>query len=142
MIDTIMNYFFGMLPKDTEIVLKGRCAVNINMEDADICTIFSNLFQNAVEEITENSICNAKIIVEVYKGEQYINYIIKNSIHAQFDNNDINKNGLPKSHKSDAKSHGIGMINVKRAIEKYNGRFEWIQKEDYFSVNVVLPVKK
>ena len=34
------------------------------------------------------------------------------------------------------------MINVKRAIEKYNGRFEWIQKEDYFSVNVVLPVKK
>ncbi|MCI9416940.1 MAG: GHKL domain-containing protein [Eubacterium sp.] len=142
MIDTIMNYFFGMLPKDTEIVLKGRCAVNINMEDADICTIFSNLFQNAVEEITENRICNAKIIVEVYKGDQYINYIIKNSIHAQFDNNDINKNGLPKSHKSDAKSHGIGMINVKRAIEKYNGRFEWIQKEDYFSVNVVLPVKK
>lgn len=142
MIDTIMNYFFGMLPKDTEIILKGRSTVNINMEDADICTIFSNLFQNAVEEITENHICNAKIIVEVHKGEQYINYNIKNSIHAQFDNDDINKNGLPKSHKSDAKSHGIGMLNVKSAIEKYNGRFEWTQKEDYFSVNVVLPVKK
>jgi len=46
MVDIIMNYFFGMLPQDVHIELKGRCPVNIDMNDTDMCTVFSNLFQN------------------------------------------------------------------------------------------------
>ncbi len=142
MVDIIMNYFFGMLPQDVHIELKGRCPVNIDMNDTDICTVFSNLFQNSVEEIIENNIGNAKIYFEVYKGKYFVQYVIKNSVHAKINEKYVNKNGLPISHKADIKNHGIGMLNTKNTVEKYNGKFEWTQEKDYFCVSVVLPLKQ
>lgn len=141
MLDTIMNYFFGMLPENVVIEIKGRCPVDIAITDTDVCTIFSNLFQNAVEEIVENSIENAKIIIEVLKGNKYVEYKVINSISYKIDESIIDKNGLPRSHKIDKRNHGIGMINVKEAVEKNGGCFDWSWKDGYFCVDVVLPLK-
>ena len=141
MVDTIMNYFFGMLPKDVKIIIKGRCLTEIDMEDTDVCTIFSNLFQNAVEEIVENHIPDMYIIIEVQKGKRYVKYSIINSLVHKIDKEAIDKNGFPKSHKPDKRNHGIGMLNVKNAIEKGVGNFEWYQKEGYFCVEVILLLK-
>lgn len=141
MVDTIMNYFVGMFPKDAIVQVKGRCPVIIDMEDTDVCTIFSNLFQNAVEEIKENNIVNSRIIIDVYKGRQYVEYRIKNSIFKEIDEVHIDKNGLPKSCKRDKRNHGIGMINIKNAVERGGGKFEWTQNNGYFCVSVILPIK-
>ena len=54
----------------------------------------------------------------------------------------INKNGLPRSNKSDKKNHGIGMGNVKKAVERNNGKFEWYQEKEYFGVSIILPIKE
>lgn len=140
MVDTIMNHFFGMLPDDVEITIKGRCPVEINMKDTDVCTVFSNVFQNAVEEIIENEIKDAKVMIEVQKGKQYAGYKVKNSLITKIDEKSIDRNGLPKSHKDDKKNHGIGMLNVRKAVERYNGKFEWYQEQGYFCVKIVLPV--
>lgn len=141
MVDTIINYYFGMLSDTVNIEIRGKCPVIIDVEDIDLCTIFSNIFQNAVEEIIENNIKNAHIIVEVRKGKQYVEYNIRNSLSLELDEKCINKYGLPKSHKQDKRNHGIGMVNIKNAIEKNHGKFEWKQEKGYFCVNVVLPIK-
>ncbi len=141
MVDTIMNYFFGMLSKDVKIIIKGRCLTEIDMEDTDVCTIFSNLFQNAVEEIVENHIPDMCIIIEVQKGKRYVKYSIINSLVHKIDKEAIDKNGFPKSHKPDKRNHGIGMLNVKNAVEKGVGNFEWYQREGCFCVEVILPLK-
>ena len=141
MVDTIMNYFFGMLPENVKIDIKGKCPVIIDMDETEVCTVFSNIFQNAVEEITENNILDAEIIVEISKGKQYIEYIIKNTLTTKIGKDFIDKNGLPKSHKPDKRNHGIGMVNVKKAIERNNGKFEWDQSGRMFCVYVVLPIK-
>ncbi len=141
MVDTIMNYFCGMIPKSVNVEIKGRCPVEIDMEDTDVCTIFSNLFQNAVEEIIENKINNAKIIVGIQRGKQYVMYSIKNSLVTEIYENNISKMGLPKSHKKDKHNHGIGMVNAKSTIERNSGKFEWYQVEGYFCVNIILPIK-
>lgn len=141
MVDTIMNYFIGMLPDNVNIEIRGKCPVIIDVKDTDICTIFSNIFQNAIEEIEENKIKNAHLIIEVCKGQQYVEYKIRNSLSLQIDEKSINKYGLPKSHKLDKRNHGIGMINMKTAIEKYHGKFEWKQEKGYFCVRVILPIK-
>lgn len=142
MVDIIMNHFFSMLPDDTEIVIRDRCPVEFNIEDTEICTIFSNIFQNAIEEITENSGENAKIIVAVQKGKEYVEYNVKNSLFSTIDIRHINKNGLPQSHKPDKKNHGIGMVNVKKAVERNHGRFEWYQEKGNFGVRIILPIKR
>ncbi len=141
MVDIIMNYFFGMLSKDVKIIVLGKCPVVIDIQDIDICTIFSNIFQNAVEEILENNIKNAYIAVYVHKGNHYVEYDIKNSLYKQINENYVDKNGFPKSHKNDKHNHGIGMLNVKKTIEKNRGKFKWYQNKDSFCVNVVLPIK-
>ncbi len=141
MVDTIMNYFFSMLPESIEIKIKGRCLVTIDIEESDICTIFSNIFQNAAEEIVENNILNAKIIVVIHKGKQFVEYKIRNSILTRINEKNIDKNGLPKSHKLDKQNHGIGMINIKNTVERNHGKFEWNQYDGYFNVIVILPIK-
>ncbi len=141
MVDTIMNYFFAMLSENVTIKIIGRCPIRFDMEDTDVCTIFSNIFQNAVEEIMENKLENAKIIIKVQKGKSYAEYVIKNSMSAQINKENIDKNGLPKSHKSDKRNHGIGMLNLKHTVEKNCGSFQWYQEENYFCVNIILPIQ-
>ncbi len=141
MIDIIMNYYFNMLSGDVNIIISGKCPVIIDMEDIDVCTIFSNIFQNAVEEIIENNIKDASIIIEIQKGQQYVEYIIKNSLVSEITEKTIDKNGLPKSHKLDKRNHGIGMVNLKNTVERNHGIFKWNQKNGYFVINVTLPIK-
>lgn len=141
MVDTIMNYFFSMLPQSVVIQIIGRCPIELDIDDIDLCTIFSNSFQNAVEEILENNILDAKMIVKVKKGRQYVEYSIKNTSVMKINPEYINTNGLPKSHKTDQRNHGIGMLNTKETIEKNHGRFEWFQEDGFFCVNIVLPLK-
>ena len=141
MVDTIMNYFFGMLSKETRIFIKGKCPVEIDMDDTEICTIFSNIFQNVVEEIKGNNAFNAEIILEIQRGKRYVEYNIKNTLFNTIDKKLIDKNGFPKSRKSDKREHGIGMTNVKRAIERVSGKFDWKEEGGYFCVKIVLPIK-
>ena len=77
----------------------------------------------------------------VHKGNHYVEYDIKNSLYKQINENYVDKNGFPKSHKNDKHNHGIGMLNVKKTIEKNRGKFKWYQNKDSFCVNVVLPIK-
>lgn len=141
MVDTIMNYLFSMLPDNIEIVIESKVPVVFDVEDTDVCTIFSNIFQNAVEEITEHNINSPKIVITIHKGKEFVEYVVKNSISKDIDKTDINKNGLPKSHKQDKRNHGIGMLNVKETVEKNHGSFEWFQSHGYFCVSIILPVK-
>lgn len=141
MIEIIMNYFFGMLPKGVKIEIRGKCPVVFNMEETDVCTIFSNLFQNAVEEIIENGLVEATIIIEVHKGIEYVEYNIKNTMVSELDEKSIDNSGLPKSHKLDKQNHGIGMLNVKNTVERNYGKFKWKQNDGYFCVDVILPIK-
>ncbi len=141
MIDIIMNYYFGMLPKDVEIIIKGRSPIEFDIDETDICTIFSNLFQNIIEEITENHIKKSKISIEIHKGRQYVEYRIINTLSAKINDNRINKHGLPKSHKLNKRNHGIGLLNVKTSVERNYGNFKWYQEENQFIVCIILPIK-
>ena len=142
MVEIIMNYFFAMLPENTEIIIEDICPVEFDAEDTEVCTIFSNIFQNAIEEIMEYPAENAEIIIAVQKGKEYVEYNIKNSLFTVIDKKYIHKNGLPRSNKSDKKNHGIGMGNVKKAVERNKGKFEWYQENGYFGVSIILPIKE
>lgn len=46
------------------------------------------------------------------------------------------KNGMPVSDKG--KNHGIGLLNVKRSIEKYDGDMTFHQQDDVVVVDLLL----
>lgn len=106
---------------------------NINMDflDAiDATTIFGNLIDNAIEA------------AEKADGERYIRIRImplQEMVLVRIENNSLPlkwKNGMPVSEKG--KNHGIGLLNVKRSIKKYDGDISFQQKNDMVIVDLLL----
>lgn len=141
-LDMIMNYFGGQFAEEVEIVIVGRTPVVLEMKEADICTVFSNIFQNIVEEMQEAKPDTARVEINIEKGKEFVKYEIKNTIHNDSPLLVDAKTGLPKTQKPNQQNHGIGLVNVKTVIERNHGKFAWNQKKGIFCVSVILPIKK
>lgn len=93
--------------------------------DLDITTIFANLLDNAVEEGKGKKDFRIQI-----RGEQIQDFIIIKIT------NPFVKNAM--SGKSSKPGHeGLGLQNVRRAVEKYHGDMEIRQEEGNFSVTLL-----
>ena len=111
----------GFLPKDID-----------GMDIYDICSIFFNLMNNAVEE-SERILPSrpwVKIETAVYNG--LFRLLIENSAEGQKDTKKI------QTQKADAREHGIGLGNVKRVVEKYNGQIDIKSTTDTYSVEIMI----
>lgn len=53
--DSIMNYYLPQLGQDVTIKVVGKCEEELEIKEFELCTIFSNLVKNAVEEIQRQS---------------------------------------------------------------------------------------
>lgn len=104
----------------------------------DITTIFSNLLDNAVDACIE--IENAPKEIEIVLCQKM------GLISLRITNTCVSKGAeLPKKWHSTKKNHtGIGLYNVKKAVEKYEGIVSIKTKQKLFQVSVTLPfdVKK
>ena len=100
------------------------------LEAIDATTIFGNLIDNAIEA------------AEKVTGDKYISINIspyQEMILIKIENTSLPlkwKNGLPVSEKG--KNHGIGLLNVKRSIEKYDGDMTFHQQDDIVTVDLLL----
>ncbi|MEG1131562.1 MAG: ATP-binding protein [Romboutsia sp.] len=103
----------------------------------DVCTIFSNLIDNAIEAC-EKLECNKSYII---LKSSYIN---ENFFVMKIENSKINdieiKSGNLLTDKEDRLTHGIGLENVKRAVYKYNGEIDINYEDDKFIVKILIPL--
>ena len=106
------------------------------VENSDFCTVFANLLDNAIEGARK------------YHGNRYVNIEanVRNGFLALSVVNPVNekvivKNNRVKTSKSDARNHGIGLRNVERTAEKYNGQLLLSCDEKEFSADVSLKLK-
>ena len=96
------------------------------ISDIDMTTIFSNLFDNAVDACMELS-----------KSQRYISFVLKMQIGliaVKMTNPCADNNGSRRSTKE--KHMGIGLLNVKKAVDKYDGIFKIKHSEGQFSVSI------
>ncbi len=106
---------------------------------ADVCSIFSNMIDNAIEacEKIENNNIVKKIKI---KGT-----IVKKLYVIKCENTKTNKvelkNGLAITDKKDKFLHGVGISSMKTSIEKYNGNLEVNDLENKFLVNICIPLR-
>lgn len=106
--------------------------VNLDFIDSiDITTIFGNLLDNAVEAC-ENAENNRKITVEIGVYHEMVSIRVKNTCSSVIKW----KNGQPVSEKG--KNHGIGLLNVRYSIEKYDGNMKLREKNGVFIVDIFL----
>ena len=106
---------------------------NINMdflEAIDATTIFGNLIDNAIEA-AEKVNEDRYIQISISPYQEMVLVRIKNtSLPLKW------KNGMPVSEKG--KNHGVGLVNVKRSIEKYDGDISFQQTNGIVTVDLLL----
>ena len=105
-----------------------------HIEPIDVCTIFSNLLDNAIEATV-----NAKEPFICVEGTQHTNYCmikVANTVPKPL----IIKNNHLSTTKPEKKHHGLGIPGVKSVIHKYNGDCVLSCENTLFCVKIILPM--
>ena len=121
---------------NTTIIFKG--VINKNeIDNIDLCIIFGNAIDNAIEACQKFSFDIKKEINIVIKHlNHFMIIIITNPVTSQIQikNNDIN------STKDDSKNHGFGIKSIKKIIDKYSGELEITNINNIFTLKVYLSI--
>lgn len=117
--------------------------VDINFEKCqfisiiDVCSIFSNILDNAIEAS-----------LKVKDNNRYIKIrgnIVKNYFVLKCKNSKVNllkRNGNKIiSGKKDKYLHGIGLKSVESSLKKYNGEFIFYDYDYEFEINIYIPIE-
>lgn len=107
------------------------------IEMTDICTIFSNLLDNAIEaskNIEDEE--NKKIFIKDTIVNKF--YLIK--IENNKKNIIIKKENRIITSKKDDFLHGLGLQSVRNAVEKYNGNMDINDSENVFEIIIYIPL--
>lgn len=108
----------------------------LDMNEIDICNLFTNILDNSIEASQKTEGKYIKICVYqknnyvVIKCENTYNQIIKKD-----------RNGNLKSTKTEQKKHGHGMKIIKGIVNKYKGEIDIQIKENTFLVMIIFRKK-
>ena len=108
------------------------------MDVMDICSIFGNLLDNAIEcELTIQDKKKRLIHLAVYAKRDFL--VIQCGNYCE-DTPEF-QDGLPVSTKGDGAYHGFGVKSIRRAAEKYGGTMTIHTRDSWFELNIVIPIK-
>lgn len=107
------------------------------MHVTDICAIFGNALDNAIENtVMLEKVEKRMIHVSLSKQRQFTLIKIENYCESELD---IGKNKIPITTKIDKKNHGYGLQSIIYATEKYNGSVSFDIRNNWFELIVLFP---
>ena len=130
-LDAIIQEMFELAARDgIQVTWKGTLGERVDIRIFDLCTIFSNLLLNAIEacRFVDGT---RSIESEVYRYEHSIYIKIRNTIPQKTVIDMVSK-------KADRKNHGLGVENVRKAVETYHGTLTYTFEEAYCIAEVLL----
>lgn len=117
-----------------------KCSGNFNplsLDDVDLCIIFGNALDNAIEAcekiVTETE---KNISVTITQQNHILNVIITNPI---YETPVLEKNTIETS-KKDSDNHGFGLYSINRTIKKYDGTYSISCTDTTFSIQICLSI--
>ena len=109
----------------------GKIGASLDINDYDLCTIVSNLLDNALEYCQKNNF--SYIEVNLYQDDNFILFEFKNQVTQDF----TMKHFGEKSTKKDS-NHGLGISNVKEALSNNRGKLTYELIDGFLSCKVII----
>lgn len=108
-------------------------------KDTALCSVFSNLIDNAIEACERSGIAGAEIRVRVSILQEYLYIGVVNPLPAGADEKEILK---LNSSKEDAAAHGYGTKIVRKIAEHYNGYVTYSVEKGRFIAEVMFDIMR
>ncbi|MBR6401895.1 MAG: GHKL domain-containing protein [Eubacterium sp.] len=134
-VDAVINELVAqMKPANTEFKFDGLLRHRDDVSDFDLCVIFYNVIQNAIEASLKVEESARKIFVKVK--------MIGDKIGVQISNN-TDLTSLPSDEerfttKEDKENHGYGNLNVKDVVDKYDGIYVTEIDNGQYVVDIII----
>ena len=132
-VDAVIHFYAGELrekgiPFECDMMLPQ----NIGISDTDLCKIYGNLLENAIEASEKEE--NKRIKLRINRSNEYICMLVSNLY-----NGEIKKGHSGYySRKREFKDTGIGLSSVSAVVEKYDGRMEVDHTNGEFNVFIMM----
>lgn len=110
------------------------------IEMIDVCSIFSNILDNAIEACNKISDANISKSIKI-RGTIVKKYFVIKCENSKIDKVVVKKNKLITT-KKDKEFHGIGIESVKNSLKKYDGELEFKDLENEFIVKIYIPLQE
>lgn len=135
-VDYILSQkMFHAKQRQIEVSANVEYPKDCSIEPVDLCTILTNLLDNAIEGTErETEQAERRINITIRRIHQFILIRISNrSVSSP-----VIQNGRLVTTKKNKQHHGWGMKSVISAAEKYNGAVEYSYEDFMFTVSVML----
>lgn len=107
------------------------------MHVMDICSIFGNVLDNAIEHVTLIPEKEKRLIhVTVASRKNFVLIKVENYCDTPVYKDD---RALIKTTKADKDNHGFGLSSIRAAAEKYGGVVDFGQQNDWFYLTILIP---
>lgn len=133
-IDSIINYKLNeAIKRDIAVTVEAKLPSDINVSSLDIVVILGNLLDNAIEAASKVK-NNKKIDIRI----RYQDSILFINIQNDFDKLIVLEEGrimTPEKYKANER---IGLKNIEKILEKYNGLMNIHEKDDKFTADIIM----
>lgn len=133
-LDTILAAKADLFERfEIDVKMEGELTRLVKMESVDICILFSNLIDNAIEACSK------------FQGDRYLRISVTESPNVMMITltnpivGDLLRDGeIIRTTKAEENCHGIGLQNVVEIVTKYNGEYYIEAQEREFCIKLVL----
>lgn len=102
------------------------------LNNYEIASLFGNLLDNAMEAAKKASA--KEIVLEVSKHGDNVYIFMKNTIAASV----LEKNKHLRTTKADKEYHGLGINNITKVVNSYNGVIRYFEESGYFCCEILI----
>lgn len=119
---------------NADIIFEGHIPTDI-VSPADLCIIFGNTLDNAIEACEELPSGMVKNInVNCKYGKDFVFIDISNPTKKE----KLRKGKIIETTKSDKENHGFGLYSLSKVLKKYDGSFETSIENNIFTIEIEL----
>lgn len=110
------------------------------MHVTDICTVFGNALDNALESVVLLEDPEMRLIhVSVSAQKNFVLIQVSNYCGRTLK---LEEGKMPQTTKPDKRNHGFGLKSIRYSVEKYGGSVAVDMKKNWFELRILIPKQK
>jgi len=134
-VDSILKYYMSIaINNNIDFKVNLNIPEDVNIDNLDLTVVMGNCVENAIEACKKiNNDSKKYINIKAEIRELQLMVKIENSFNGQV----VKEGNVIKTSKA-VEGHGIGLSNVRKITEKYNGYFNVKYNENKFEVQIII----